>query len=144
MANIEIKGKKLMIGGQALLAIGNTRHTDDTDYLVNVPGQGAFMHDKAANEDYCNAAGNKFFAEVWKMEKGNIGPLSSPAALLELKAYAFVQHCLNHHFSKADHDEADMKFLFRKFNLPLPKIVKKHVTAGEYSEIEKIFDAMRR
>jgi hypothetical protein len=134
-----------MIGGQALVALGSARSTDDTDYLVNDPSiKGAFAHDKAANEDYCNAAGNKFFAEIWKMEAKNIGPLASPQALMELKAYALVQHCVNHNFAKADADEFDMMFLARQHGAVLPTIVKKFVTAGEYSEIQAVFTRMRK
>lgn len=134
-----------MIGGQALVAMGSTRHTDDTDYLVWDSGiKGAFAHDKAANEDYCNAAGNKFFAEIWKMESKNIGPLASPQALMELKAYALVQHAINRNFQKCDSDEFDMMFLARQHGAVLPTIVKKHVSAGEYSEIQAVFNRMRK
>lgn len=95
--------KQLMIGGQALVKLGSNRVTLDTDYLVSIAGKPVFIFDKAANVDYINAAGgNKFFAEVWKMEEKNIGELASPTALLNLKAYSFVQHCLNGHWKKAD------------------------------------------
>ena len=138
-------GKQLMIGGQALVALGSTRTTDDTDYLVSASEMPLFFFDKAANVDYVNAAaGNKFFAEIWKMEEKNIGPLASPAALMELKAYALVQHCINRNFKKADNDESDMVFLARTFGLGSPKIVKKYVSNGEYSEIEAVFNRMRK
>lgn len=113
-----------MIGGQALVALGSSRATHDTDYLVNdLSSKLAFSHDKAKNEDYCNANGNKFFAAVWKAEAKNIGPLASPQALLELKAYSLVQHCLAGHWSKADSDEFDIKFLCREFGLTGVKLV---------------------
>ena len=50
-------GKQLMIGGQALDSLGSSRHTEDVDYLVIVPGMPTFIHDKEANTDYINAAG---------------------------------------------------------------------------------------
>lgn len=135
-----------MIGGQALVSLGSSRQTEDVDYLVKADGMPTFIHDKAANADYINAAGKdtKFFAEVWKMEKSNLGPLASPEALLELKAFAFVQHCVQRHFTKADNDEFDITFLARKYELGVPTIVKKYVSAGQYSEIQAIFNRLRR
>ena len=138
-------GKQLMIGGQALVQLGSNRTTEDTDYLVNMVGdKRPFIHDTAANTDYVNANGHKFFAEIWKMEQKNIGPLASPAALMELKAFSLVQHCINRNFKKADDAEFDMVFLARQFGLNTPKIVKKYVSNGEYSEIEAVFNRMRK
>jgi hypothetical protein len=137
--------KQLLIGGQALVKLGSSRMTEDTDYLVNnTASKMAFSHDKAANVDYCNANGNKFFAEVWKMEAKNIGEIASPQALLELKAYSFVQHCLNGFWKKADEAEFDIKFLVREFNLTGVKIVNKFVSEGELSEIHKIIKSVRK
>ena len=137
--------KQLMIGGQALVQLGSNRHTVDTDYLVNDKSSKlAFLHDKAANVDYCNANGNKFFAAIWKAESKNIGPLASPQALLELKAYSFVQHCLNGNWTKADDAEFDMKFLVRQYNLTGVKIVNKYVSEGELSEINRVIASVRR
>lgn len=134
-----------MIGGQALVKLGNNRTTEDVDYFVNITGSPVFSHDKVKNIDYINAAGgNKFFAEVWKMEENNNGELASPQALLELKAYSLVQHCLNGFWKKADDAEFDMKFLVREFNLSGVKIVNKYVTAGELSEIEKVIKSVRK
>lgn len=143
---MEIKSEKqLMIGGQALVKLGSNRSTLDTDYLINdLPNKNAFIHDKAENIDYCNANGNKFFAEIWKMEAKNIGEIASPQALLELKAYSFVQHCLNGHFRKADDAEFDIKFLVRNFNLTGVKIANKYISSGELSEVEKIIKSVKR
>ena len=95
--------KQLLIGGQALVKLGSSRTTLDTDYLISDAENGlAFMHDKENNIDYCNANGNKFFKEIWEMEENNNGEMASAQALLELKAYSFVQHCLNGFFKKAD------------------------------------------
>lgn len=143
---MEIKSEKqLMIGGQALVKLGSNRSTLDTDYLINdLTNNNAFIHDKVENRDYCNAAANKFFAEIWKMEAKNIGELASPQALLELKAYSFVQHCLNGHFRKADDAEFDIKFLVRNFNLTIIKIANKYISTGELSEVEKIIKSVKK
>lgn len=137
--------KQLLIGGQALVKLGSSRSTLDTDYLVNdLSNTNAFAHDKANNIDYCNANGNKFFAEIWKMEINNIGEIATPQALLELKAYSLVQHCLNGFWKKADEAEFDMKFLVREFNLTGVKIVNKFVKPGELEEINKVIKSVRK
>jgi hypothetical protein len=63
---------------------------------------------------------------------------------LELKAYSFVQHCLNGFWKKADEAEFDIKFLVREFNLTGVKIVNKFVSEGELSEINKIIKSVRK
>jgi len=137
--------KQLMIGGRALVKLGSNRLTSDTNYLINDPkSKLAFLHDIENNTVYLNAKGNKFFAEIWKMEANNIGPLASPQALLELKAYNLVQDAKNGFFRKADEAEFDIKFLVRSFNLTGVKIVKKYITAGELSEIEKIINSVKK
>ena len=128
--------KKLLIGGQALRTLGSTRHTNDFDYFVNdLNSKKPFITSEEV--DYINANGHKFFNEIWKMEANNNSEIASPQALLELKAFSLVQHCQNFNFKKADEAEFDIKFLVRNFSLELPKIVKKYVTDGEYSEIKK-------
>jgi hypothetical protein len=131
--------KKLLIGGQALRELGSSRFTDDIDYLVDdKSSKKPFI---VGNEvDLINANGHKFFREVWNLEKNNNTEIASPKALLELKAFSFVQHCQNRNFKKADDAEFDIKFLVRTFNLDEPKIVKKYISEGEYSEIKKILD----
>lgn len=131
---------KILIGGRALVALGSSRSTLDVDYLVNDESNPE-MFIKTEAGDLINAAGHKFFAEVYEQEKGN--QIASPGALLELKAFSFVQHCLNGHWQKADDAEYDMKFLVRKFNLSAPKLVKKYVSVGEYSEIIKICNSTK-
>lgn len=134
-----------MIGGQAMVKLGSNRQTLDTDYIIyNKTSKVAFIHDKEKNIDYINANGNKFFAEIWKMESKNNGEIASPQALLELKAYSFVQHCLNGFFQKADDAEFDIKFLVRNFNLSAVKIVKKYISEGELTEVEKIINGVRK
>jgi len=128
--------KKLLIGGQALVKLGSSRSTNDTDYLVNdLSTKSAFIH-LEGNVDLINANGSKFFAEIWAMEINSI-EFASINALIELKAYALVQHCLNGAFLKADEAEFDIKYLTR-IGAKLPTIVKKYVSAGQYAEIVKV------
>lgn len=130
----------ILIGGQALRNLGSDRHTEDIDFLINDSNsKETFIAD--AGIDYINSSNNSFFAEIYKAEKGN--KQASPQALLELKAYAFVQHCQNFNFSKADACEYDIKFLVRNFDVSL-KIVKKYVSSGEFSEITKIINSVKK
>lgn len=130
----------ILIGGQALRNLGSDRHTEDIDFLVNdSTTTEIFIAEKGV--DYINAANNSFFKEIYNLEKGN--KQATPQALLELKAYAFVQHCQNFNFAKADACEYDIKFLVRNFDVSL-KIVKKHVSPGELSEIIKIINSVRK
>jgi hypothetical protein len=134
----------LLIGGHALAQLGSSRHTDDVDYLINDPTtREMFLHNQAANIDYINANGHKFFAAVWKAEAGNVTGRATPQSLLELKAYAFVQHCLNRKFQKADDAEYDIKFLVRTFGLKQLKIVPKYLAEGELAEVRKVIDSTR-
>jgi hypothetical protein len=134
----------LLIGGHALAQLGSSRHTDDVDYLICDPSsREPFFHDEANNIDYVNANGNPFFAAVWKAEAGNNTGRATPQSLFELKAFAYVQHCLNRRFQKADDAEYDLKFLVRNFGLRQVKLVPKHVTAGQLSEIQKVIESTR-
>ena len=76
-----------------------------------------------------------------EIEKNN--EQATPNSLFELKAYAFVQHCQNFNFKKADDCEYDIKFLVRNFGITGSKIAKKYMTSGEYSEIEKIIKSVK-
>ena len=78
------------------------------------------------------------------MEKNNNGEIASPQALLELKAYSFVQHCLNGFFKKADEAEYDLKFLAREFNLSKIKIADKHISEGELREVNKVINSLKK
>jgi hypothetical protein len=134
--------KGILIGGQALVTLGSSRSTSDTDYLINdTTSPKPFIHDIENNIDYINANGNKFFAQIYANEAGK--EIASPQSLLELKAYSFVQHCINRNFQKADDAEYDMKFLVRKFSLKGVKIVNKFVTIGELSEINKVINSTK-
>ena len=130
----------ILIGGQALRNLGSDRHTEDIDFLINDKStKEVFIAD--AGIDYINSANNKFFAEIYKAEKGS--KQASPQSLLELKAYAFVQHCQNFNFAKADACEYDIKFLVRNFDV-LPEVVKKYVSPGEFLEISKIINSVKK
>jgi hypothetical protein len=140
----EMESKKYIIGGAALRALGSSRSTEDVDYLVNnQQSTETFYFDKDNNIDYINANGHKFFSEVWAMEAENTSETASPQALLELKAFAFVQHCQNFKWQKADDCEFDIKFLVRTFNLTGVKIANKYMTAGELSEVNKVIKSTK-
>jgi hypothetical protein len=129
----------ILVGGQALKNLGSDRHTEDVDYLINDENNSAaFINTESV--DYLNANGNKFFKEIYDLEKGN--DQATPQSLFELKVYAFVQHCQNFNFAKADACEYDIKFLVRNFEVE-PKIVKKYISAGELSEVMKIIRSTR-
>ncbi len=124
--------------------LGSSRHTDDVDYLIYDPSsKEPFAHDEANNIDYVNANGHPFFAAVWKAEVGNNTGRATPQSLFELKAFAYVQHCLNRRFQKADDAEFDLRFLVRNFGLRQVKLVPKHITAGQLSEIQKVIESTR-
>jgi len=131
-----------LIGGARLRDLGSSRHTEDIDYLVHIPGEPLFI--KNPGIDLINAAaGNLFFQEIWKKElKNNEISINS---LIELKCYSLVQHCQNGHFGKADNDEFDIKFLSRlaEFNVNFG-IVKKHITAGQLAEIVTFINKMKK
>ena len=132
--------EQILIGGQALRNLGSDRHTEDLDYLVNdITTTETFITSKEV--DFLNANGNKFFAEIFKIETGN--EIASPQSLFELKVYAFVQHCQNFNFRKADSCEYDIKFLVRKFGIKGSLVAKKYITSGEYSEVVKIINAVK-
>jgi len=103
---------KTLIGGQALKNLGSDRHTNDVDYLINdTKTKEAFITSKEV--DYLNANGNKFFNEIYQIEKEN--EQATPQSLFDLKAYALIQHFQNCNFQKAAACEYDLKFLYLKF-----------------------------
>jgi len=130
---------QILIGGQALRNLGSDRHTDDVDFLVDDKStKEAFI--TSPEVDFLNANGSKFFNEIYLIEKGN--EEATPQSLFELKAYALVQHCQNMTWAKADACEYDLKFLVRNFGCTA-KIVKKYISLGELSEIEKIINSVK-
>ena len=131
---------QILIGGQALRKLGSDRYTNDTDYLINdTSTKEAFISSEKV--DFLNANANKFFKEIFEVEKEN--KIASPQSLLELKAYSFVQHCQNFNWSKVDSSEYDIKFLVRNFGLKSIKIAKKYISDGELSEIQKIINSVK-
>ena len=133
--------EQILIGGQALRNLGSDRYTNDVDYLINdTTTKEAFI--TSTDVDYLNANGNKFFAEIFNIEKGNAH--ASPQSLFELKCYAFVQHCQNFNWAKVDSTEYDIKFLVRNFDIKASKTAKKYMTSGEYSEIVKIIESVKK
>lgn len=135
--------EKVLIWGAALVALGSSRSTKDTDYLVfDDSSKEAFIFDREANIDYINGNGNAFFAMIFKLERGN--EMASPQSLLELKAYSLVQHCVNRNWGKVSDCEYDIAFLVRNFDLKIPTLVKAFVTPGQYDEITKEFNSVRK
>jgi hypothetical protein len=130
---------KILIGGQALRALGSSRHTKDTDYLVSVPGAPLFTN--ADGIDYINAAatepGADFYAAVLASLDG--AEVATPQALAEMKAFALAQHCRNGHFAKADDAEFDITFLAREHGVTGCPIAERHLDAGAIAEIRRIF-----
>lgn len=134
------ENSKILVGGQALRNLGSDRHTEDVDFLVNDKNTtAAFIN--TVGVDYINANGNKFFNEIYNIEKEN--EQATPQSLFELKVYAFVQHCQNFNFAKADSCEYDIKFLVRNFNITESRIARKYITSGEYSEVVKIIKSVK-
>lgn len=117
---------KILVGGQALKNLGSSRNTNDYDFLVHQPKENTFYTEN--DIDYLNAAKSDFFQEIWEMEQGN--EQATPQSLFELKIYAFVQHCGNFRFQKADDCEYDIKFLVRHFETTEMKIIHKYITNG--------------
>ena len=143
LLSLNMQTKGILIGGKALNVLGSNRLTTDTDYLINnTASTSPFIHDAENNIDYINANGNKFFAAIYKIEAGS--QVASPQSILELKAYSFVQHCINHNWSKVNDAEFDMKFLVLKYNLTGIKIVNKFISAGELSEVNKVISSARK
>ena len=139
---------KILVGGQALRNLGSSRHTEDMDFLVfEENSKEIFIKDVENNIDYLNAYSFEFFNEIYKKEvKNNEGKLifnASIDSLLELKCYALIQHLLNGNWAKATDCEFDIAFLVRK-GANFPKIVKKYVTASEWSEIEKEVKSVKK
>ena len=133
--------EKILVGGQALRNLGSDRYTNDVDYLVNdTTFTKAFI--TSENEDLLNANGNKFFNEIYNIEKGN--EQATPQSLFELKAYAFVQHCQNFNWKKVASTEYDLQFLVREFGIAECKIANRYMSTGEYSEIVKIIKNTRK
>jgi len=138
--------KQLMIGGQALRQLGSSRSTEDTDYLIYEPAVSrTFIHDKGGNIDYCNAAANAFFGQVWEMEKDNQGPIASPQALFELKLYAWVQHFCNGFWNKEFDARYDLEFIMRKFpHVTESKVAVWHLNPGQQSEAVKLVNETKQ
>ncbi len=139
---MNIKSKKLLIGGKALNDLGSPRKTADTDYLVSIGDGDLFM--KIDDVDYINAAAHSLYKALWELEADNIGPLASPQTLLISKAFAFVNHCKNGFWQKADDAEYDIKYLVRHCGVSDITLLKPHVDAGAFKEVQKIIDSVKR
>lgn len=132
---------RIMIGGRALVALGSSRNTADEDFLVDCKdSREPFLHEDGV--DYCNANGHPFFKAIYKLEKGK--QIASPQSLLELKAFAWVQHYQNANYLKSNDAEYDMKFLVIKFGVHELKIVRKFISESELAEAMSIIESVRK
>lgn len=134
--------ERILIGGQALIKLGSSRGTEDTDYLVCINDRRTFIHDNE-NVDIINGGGcapfARFFKNVFNAEKGNT--IASPQSLLDLKAYAYIQHVKNGNGQKADDAEFDIKFLVRNFGVNELKLVFDFLTPAERESVNKIISS---
>ena len=133
--------KKLLIGGKALNDLGSPRTTEDVDYFIRDESKDLFF--KENDIDYINAAGHPLYAALWELEADNIGPLASPQTLLISKAFAFVNHCKNGFWQKADDAEYDIKYLVRHCGVRDISLLEPHVDAGAFKEVQKLIDSVR-
>lgn len=139
--------KRFLIGGAALNKLGSARATKDKDYLSFVENsKEAFITDAEPGVDIINANGLKFFKEVYDYQLSvcDTAEIACPQVLLELKAFAFAQHCRNFYFQKADDCEYDIKFLVRNYNVKQLKIAQKYLSAGELHEINKVINSVKK
>ena len=139
----ETKMEKILIGGQALRELGSNRYTNDTDYLIcNPADRRTFIHE-TENVDIINGGGcapfARFFKNVFNAEKGNA--IASPQSLLDLKAYAYIQHVKNGNGQKADDAEFDIKFLVRTFGVNELKLVVDFLTPSERNTVNSIISS---
>jgi hypothetical protein len=138
---------QILIGGQALRTHGSSRHTNDTDFLISVPGLPLFQ--EVNGVDYINAAATPrnaaeaeviaLYAEIYAAEQGN--EVASLDALAEMKALSLVMHCRNAKWQKADDAEFDIKFAVRNG----AKITRffKYFGGGEAAEVQKIVNSVK-
>jgi hypothetical protein len=109
---------KILIGGQALRALGSSRFTNDTDYLVfDENNFDAFIFDKENNIDYMNGNGSNFAEAIYNKEKG--AAISGAQSLFELKAFSLLSHLRNFNAEKINSTIFDMNFLNQKFNVDI-------------------------
>ncbi len=141
---MQLNSKRILIGGAALAELGSSRHTEDVDYLVYLEGNpDLFIKDHDNNTDYINAAAHDFYKELWEREKDVISPIATPLTLLNSKVFAFVQHCKNGFFEKADQAEFDIKFIVRKLNVRDISIVAGYIDPDALAEVQSIIDSIR-
>lgn len=136
----------ILIGGKKLLVLGSDRHSDDFDFLIyNENDKEIFSSDGDNNTDYINAANHPLLKSVWNNEiKNNEITITG---LLTLCGWAFVNHCQNFNWQKADAKEYDIRFLVRyakNHNIDLDfAILKNNLHSGEFEEIMKIVESTK-
>jgi hypothetical protein len=134
---------KILVGGAAMVQLGSTRRTADTDYLICDPTSSEIViQDEANNTDYLNAAALPFFADILAIEAGN--EVASPQSMFEMKGRAFVQHAQNGNWNKLNSTIYDLTFLIINFNLSEVKVISKYLHPGELKELNKEIATIRK
>ena len=129
--------EKRLIGGQRMRELGSDRHTGDLDYLVYDESDSRLFIN-SDEQDFINCANHKFYEAIW-----NLGEIDAQA-MLEMAAFTFIQHCMNGNFDKADTKEYDLKHLVRVIGRDAKvELVKKYITNGQETEIEKIINSVK-
>ena len=134
-----------LIGGAALVKLGSSRRTLDVVYLTyDDSNEQLFIHDHKENVDYVNAAASDFLRKIWETESKAIGELATPKTLLLLKAWAFINHCQNGYWQRADDAEYDIRFIVRTLGATDVSLLSMAVSAAELKEVQKIIDDVKR
>ena len=138
------KNQMKLIGGQKLKDLGSDRNTLDTDFLVYFEDEDQIFI-KAGSSDLINAAAQPMLRELWAKESADEISLSG---LFTLCAWAFVNHCQNGNFRKADAKEYDLKFLSRLVHERGEEIdlglLEKHLHHGELAEVKNVMENIRK
>lgn len=135
----------ILIGGKKLLELGSDRHSDDTDYLIYNEENKEIFSNLDNGIDLINAANHPLLKSVWDNEVKNNE--ITIIGLFCLCAWAFVNHCQNFNWQKADAKEYDIRFLVRyakSHNIDLSfTILKDNLHSGEFEEILKIVESVK-
>ena len=123
-------GHGVLIGGKALVELGSSRSTNDTDYLVFIEDNfEQFIFDEENHIDYMNGNGSNFAEEIWNKEKDN--EIASPQSLYDLKAWAMLSHFRNGNNHKLNDCIFDLRFLAINHGIEGISTLKKYITKEE-------------
>ena len=134
---------KILIGDKAMSILGTTRLSESSCYLVL---EGNFIEDILRDEQtgsiYVNALGNAFYEEIYRSEKNNL--IASPQAMLNLRAYDYIQYLNGKEFEKAAQADYDIRFLIIRYKLQDINIAKKHLSKLQLQEIENLLKSIKK